>query len=129
MKFIKKHFLKKQFFLFLITGGINAVNGILASVLYSTFLQANIAFILGYITALIIAFILNSFFVFKAKPNLIKLAKFAISYIPNFIIQNGVILIFYNVLQWHILFAYLLAFTIGIPITFLMLKLFAFKKK
>ena len=128
-KFLKKHFLKKEFFLFLIIGGVNTFNGTIFSFIYASFLQANIAFILGYITALVIAYFLNCFFVFKVKPNFSKLIKFGLSYVPNFIIQNIVVFVFYNLLQWHVLLVYVLAAALSIPITFLILKVFAFGHK
>jgi len=124
--FTKRHFLKKEFGLFLIVGGINTLNGTVLASIYSFFLQANIAFALGYITALTIAYFLNSLFVFKAKLHIVKFLKFSVSYIPNFIIQNMVVFIFYNLLQWNILLTYVLAAGLGIPVTFLILKVFTF---
>jgi len=126
--FIKRNFLKKEFGFFLIVGGINTLNGTALAFVYSFVLQANLAFALGYITALTIAYFLNSFFVFKAKLQIVKFFKFAISYIPNFIIQNMVVFIFYNLLQWNILLTYILAAALGIPVTFLILKVFTFGK-
>jgi len=92
-------------------------------------MQVNLAFILGYISALLIAYILNSLFVFKVKTNFTKMFKFAISYIPNFIIQNIVVFTLYNIMGLWTLIAYITAAVIGIPITFLILKLFTFKEE
>jgi len=127
--FVSKHFLKKEFVLFIIIGGINTFNGTIFAFIYARFLHANLAFVFGYLTALIIAYFLNSYIVFKVKPNIIKLIKFGVSYIPNFIIQNIVVIIFYNLLQWHLLLVYALAAAIGIPVTFLILKVFAFNRQ
>ena len=89
-------FLSKQFFNFLIVGGINTINGILFSYIYSLFLEVNTAFIVGYITSMTISYLLNSTIVFKENMGFYKYIKFCISYIPNFIIQNICVLIFYN---------------------------------
>ena len=110
-------------------GGINTLSGITLASIYSLFLQTNIAFVLGYITALIAAFFLNSYFVFHNKPGFTKLIRFIISYIPNFAIQNVLVLILYNGFGWHRLLVFVLAAIIGIPITFLILKFFAFNKE
>ena len=126
LNFIKRNFLKKEFGLFLIVGGINTLNGTVFAFIYSFFLQANLAFALGYMTALTIAYFLNSLFVFKAKLHILKYFKFSISYIPNFIIQNAVVFVFYNLLHWNILLTYVLAAALGIPVTFLILKVFTF---
>ena len=126
---IKKYFLKKDFALFLLIGGVNTLGGVAYSYLYSKVLQANLAFASGYATSLIIAYIINSNFVFHKKLSFKKLIKFAISYIPNFVIQNLLVIFLYNVMHWNILLVYTLAAIIGMPVTFILLKLFAFKGK
>jgi len=125
-----KMFFSKEFLLFLVVGVVNTFNGTLFSWFYSLAVEnANAAFVLGYLTSLSIAYFLNSFVIFKAKPNLWKYIKFCISYIPNFIIQNLVVIAVYNILNQDKLVAYILAAIIGIPVTFLVVKLFAFAKK
>ena len=126
----KHTFLSFQFIIFLIIGVINTINGIGFAYLYSLAIKnVNIAFIVGYLTSLTIAYILNSLLTFKEKLNFKKFIKFCISYIPNFLIQNGFVILFYNILSWEKLLVYCLAAIIGIPVTFLLLKLFAFANK
>lgn len=125
---LKKVFLNKEFILFIIIGVINTFNGVVFSFIYSSLLNENIAFILGYISGLAVSYILNSYITFKEKLAFTKFIKFAISYIPNFIIQNIVVIITFNILGLHKLIAYCLAAIIGIPVTFILLKFFAFKK-
>jgi len=122
-------FLSKEFIIFIFIGVINAINGILFAYLYSSFLDPNLAFILGYITSLTISYLLNSIIAFKESLTLEKYIKFCISYIPNFIIQNIVVIIFFNILGLYKLIAYIIAAIIGVPITFICIKLFAFKNK
>lgn len=126
---LKKVFFSRQFFSFIMIGLINTFNGVIFSYLYSTFLNENLAFIFGYISGLIIGYILNSKITFKEELKVIKFVRFAISYIPNFIIQNIVVVIVFNIMGWHKIIAYGLAAAIGLPITFILIKLFAFKKK
>lgn len=130
MKKIKNMFFSKSFILFLFVGCVNTVNGILFSYLYSLIISnANVAFVIGYITSLTISYLLNSFITFKEKLEFNKYIRFCISYIPNFIIQNIIVFIVYNTLNLHKLIAYTLAAVIGLPVTFLLMNVFAFKKK
>jgi putative flippase GtrA len=128
LEFIKKHFLKKEFLIFLIIGGVNTLSGTAFAYIYSILTQANLAFMLGYLSALALAYVLNSKFTFKERSNFTGFVKFVVSYVPNFIIQNVAVLIFYNGLYWNRLVAYAAAAAAGIPVTFLLLKIFAFKK-
>ena len=125
---IKEVFFSKQFIMFVFIGVINTFNVVLFSYIYSSFLNENIAFIFGYISGLVISYILNSYVTFKEKLEFNKFIKFTISYIPNFIIQNIVVFIVFNMMGLHKLIAYGLAAVIGVPITFVFMKFFAFKK-
>lgn len=125
---IKKVFLNKEFIFFIFIGVINTFNGVVFSFIYSSLLNENLAFVLGYISGLAVSYILNSYITFKEKLSFTKFIKFGVSYIPNFIIQNIVVIITFNILGLHKLIAYCLAAIIGIPVTFILLKFFAFKK-
>ena len=129
IKKIKNVFLSKEFFGFLVVGGINTINGILFSYIYSLFLDVNVSFICGYITSMTISYLLNTTLVFKEDMRFMKYIKFCISYIPNFIIQNIFVIIFYNILGWNKLIVFALAAIVGVPITFIIMKFFAFSKK
>lgn len=124
----KNIFITKEFMLFLIIGVINTFNGTVFSYIYSSFLNENIAFIAGYISGLIISYILNSLITFNEKLEFYKFIKFGISYAPNFIIQNIVVIIIFNILGINKLIAYMLAAIIGVPVTFILMKFFAFSK-
>jgi putative flippase GtrA len=58
-----------------------------------------------------------------------RFIKFFVSYIPNYIIQNIIVIIFYNWLGYPPIVSYLIAAILGIPVTFLLVKIFAFGKK
>lgn len=122
-------FLSKQFFIFLVVGGINTLNGLWIPSLLSVWLQANLAYVLSYIPSLAISYVLNSFFTFKdSQLTFEKYIKFNISYIPNFIIQNIVFFVVYNVCHANKFIGIILASAIGIPVTFLIMKFFTFSK-
>jgi putative flippase GtrA len=126
---VLKIFFNKDFVIFLIIGVINTFNGTLFSTTYAFILQVNIAFVCGYITSLFISYLLNSYFTFKEHLNFKKFIKFCMSYIPNFIVQFLSVYIIYNLLEFDKIVAYLVAAIIGIPITFILLKFYAFAKK
>lgn len=127
IKKIKETFFTYNFIMFVIIGVINTLNSVWISYLLSLIFNANLSFVIGYIISLGIAYILNSVFNFKTKLDFIRFIKFAVSYIPNFIIQNVVVIVVYNILGFNKLIAYALAAIIGIPVTFIILKVFAFK--
>ena len=126
---IRKMCFNEEFIKFVCIGVINTFNGVVFSYIYSDFLDGNTAFIVGYISGLIISYILNSKITFKENLEFMKFLKFAISYIPNFIIQNLVVFLVYNTLNYDKLIAYILAAVIGVPVTFILMKLFAFKER
>lgn len=130
MQKVKKMFFNREFLLFLLVGVLNTFNGTVFSYLYSFVLvDVQISFTFGYVTSLCVAYCLNSFFVFHQRLQLMKFVRFAISYLPNFLIQSICVYFFYQTLHWPKLITYGLAAVIGIPITFVFMKIFAFQKK
>ena len=127
---LKKMFLSQEFFMFLVIGVINTINGIWMSWAYSCLIPSvNVAFVVGYISSMVVSYILNSILTFKEKLSFGRYIKFFISYMPNFIIQNVMVMIFYNILGWNKLLVFAIAAVIGVPVTFLFMKVFAFSKK
>lgn len=124
--FLQRHFFTRAFMLFLVIGCINVFNATLIAWLCTQALGANLAFIIGYIISNVVAYILNSHFIFHAPLTLIRCLKFALSYVPNFLIQNVIVFIFYNLLGVPAILTYLIAAVLGVPVTFLAVKLFAF---
>lgn len=114
-----------QFMRFLAVGVVNALNGTLFAYLYSLVMDANLAFVLGYVTALTISYFLNSAFVFRASsPSSATFAsRCPTSQLPHPEPQRP------GGLQppgYSRLGGYTLAAIIGVPATFLLLKFFAF---
>ncbi len=131
VKKVKHTFFNPEFIRFVFVGCINTFNGVLFAYLYSLFIKnATVAFVIGYITSLLISYLLNSYITFKDKKlGIKKLIKFSISYIPNFVIQLISVFIFIDILHLHKLVAYIVAAIIGIPITYLALSIFTFQTK
>ncbi len=128
-KNLHRHFFSREFLLFLVIGCFNTFNTSLLASILALFFDTNFSFNIGYILANIIAYVLNSRLIFKEPLSLEKCAKFAFSYIPNYVIQNVIVLIFYNKLGFPNLAAFIIAAVLGVPLTFLAVKIFAFGKK
>ena len=124
-----KTFFTKQFITFVLIGVVNTFSTTILVTVYSNFINANLAFDLGYASGIVISYLLNSFVTFKEKLAFVRFIKFAISNIPNFIIQRIVVAIVLGIFGLPSFVAYGLAAIIGVPVTFLIMKLFAFKKK
>ena len=127
--FFKQLFLKKDFILFVGIGVVNTLTTIVLSHLLADLLGVNVAYVVGYLAGFLVSYLLNSRFTFCEKLAWKKLVKYAIATVPNFLIQNGVVFLCYNILEWHHLIASVLAAAIGVPVTFLLQKFFTFQKK
>ena len=125
---VRTLFFDKKFLLFLVVGVVNTFNGVLFSWLFSLLMGAEVAFVFGYAAALCVGYLLNSSLVFREAVSLRRLVKFALSYLPNFAIQFVMVLVLMTWLGFPKLPTYALAAVIGMPVTFLLLKLFAFAK-
>lgn len=128
-KKMKRYLLSLEFIRFLVIGCINAFNGVLFAYLFSLGLPPQIAFVCGYMVSLTISYVLNSFFTFRQRLSFGKMLKFFVSYIPNFFIQNVVVYVVCGLLELPAITGYILAAAIGIPVTFLLLKIFTFRNK
>lgn len=122
-------FKDKGFLIFIVIGVVNTLNNWWISVLFSLLLDANPAYAIGYAASLVIGFFLNCRFTFQERPTLLKLGKYALSYIPNYLIQQGIVFVVVELLAWHTFIAYGVAAVIGMPVTYLILKVFAFAKE
>jgi len=126
---IRETFFNLDFIKFVIIGGINTLGSTFLAFLFMLFMQANIAYVLSYILSLILAYYLNTWFIFKQKPVFNKLIRFCLAYIPNFLINNLTFIIIYNIMGFHEFIALIISVCIGIPVTFICVKIFAFGKK
>ena len=129
MKTLFSKIFSKEFIKFVLVGGFNTFNCTILSSMYAFLFGSDVAFVLGYVTSLVLSFLLNSYFTFKAAIDFKKFIPFCIGYIPNFIIQYLCVWMISHVLGWDPVIAYLLAAIIGVPITFICVKCLAFHHK
>lgn len=123
-------FLSREFLSFVVVGVINTLSNVIFSTIYSLFIpNTTLAFFPGYITSNVVSYILNSKLTFKEKLGFVKFIKFFISYIPNFIIQTVIVWLFDSFIHGPSIAAYAIAAVIGVPVTFVFMKIFAFRKK
>ncbi len=101
-------------------------NAIFSSLLSLLHLQENLAAVLGFLISLSIGFFLNCRFVFYESPSLLKYVRFMLSYIPNFIIYFLVTFVTINTMQLPQFWGTILAAMAGAPITYLIIRLYAF---
>ena len=121
-------FLSEKFIGFCLIGIINTFNTAFFSWLFHFILQENFAAYLGFFLSLTVNYLLNSHFVFKNHLHYKKYIKFLISYIPNFIIFFLVSFITINLLEMDQFWATVLATAAGGPVTFVIIKLYAFSR-
>lgn len=123
-----KTYLNRDFISFVFIGCINAFNGIWIAYVYSLFVLNPIAaYILGFLSSLIISYILNSKLNFKSKLTINKFIKFVVNNIPNFIIQVLCVIVLLNNLKFSKLLSYAISAVVAVPITFLLVKINVFK--
>lgn len=124
-------FKSRSFIRFLVVGGINAFIGITFAYIASLFIGIpQFAFVIGFTSGLIPSYFLNSTIAFRDYSyTLSKFLKFAISYLPNLIIQlilvHGLTIIF----NPYPLITFILAVSIATPVTFTLLSLYVFRSE
>ena len=128
-KKISNTYLTKDFMLFIFCGGMGTLTNFLFSLLISIRVNATLSYVLGFAISLSIAYTLNSWLIFKERCKVDRFIKFVISYIPNFMVLFTFVIIFLNVFLWNKVLVYGLAGLIGLPLTYLLVKTFAFGNK
>ena len=126
---LKKTFLSKGFLEFCLLGTVNCLNDSFFSWLAEKIFQKNVAAVVGYLISLSIAFLLTSKYIFKTNPTLVKYYRFLLSYIPNFIIFFLITFITINTWHLHQFIGTFLAAAAGGPVTYFIIKIYAFGKK
>lgn len=122
-------FMSRDFIVFIILGVINVFNGVVLSILYSNILEDPIfSYIIGFLSSMTISYFLNSYLNFKERISWKKYVKFAINNIPNFVIQIANVILLLNILKVPKLASYMISSIVAVPITFILIKLFVFKK-
>lgn len=128
---LRKQFWTKEFFLFVVVGVVNTLDCSLfaAGLMAGGISDANIAFNIGYLISNILAYLLNCWLIFSTRPQFGQYLRFAISYAGNMAIENAAVLIFYNWLGFPPVISFVVAALVSVPVTFLLVKMYAFRQK
>ena len=121
-----KGFLSKDFALFVLCGGIGTLTNVVCSSLLSSVLHPVLSYGLGYGASLAVTYSLNAAWIFHHGRTWTSFRKFVISYLPNFLILFTFVSLFIGVFGWNRLVVYVLAGCLGLPLTFILVKVFAF---
>lgn len=125
---IRKTFFTKSFFIFVFCGGMGTLTNMLISTLCSLKIDATAAYVCGYFGSSLVTYTLNSKLTFHEPLSLHRYVRFVISYIPNFLILFSFVAIFINVLSWNHIFVYGFAAALGLPLTYIIVRIVAFAK-
>jgi putative flippase GtrA len=123
---IKKTYFTKEFILFVFCGGMGTLTNFIISAVISMILNPSVSYIFGYVISLFVAYSLNAKLIFHRKITCMGFIKFVLSYVPNFLILFSFVLVFLNLLHWNKIIVYALAGLLGLPITFLLVKIMVF---
>jgi putative flippase GtrA len=125
---IKRTYFTKEFILFVFCGGMGTLTNFIISLFLSQTINPTAAYVFGYAISLFTAYALNAKLLFKSALGAGQFLKFAVSYIPNFIILFLFVAVFLNILRWNKVLVYGLAGLLGLPLTFILVKLMVFTK-
>ena len=128
---IKRTFVSKKFLSYSIIGTIATLNVAILSTIFSIIIggTGTVASALGYIAANIISYFMNSFFTFHKKVSFYGYFRFALTYVPNYIIYQLVSIITLHTFEWPPFYATVIAALAGVPLTFIIMKVFTFNNK
>ena len=126
---LKRTFWSQKFLFYSIIGTIATLNVAIFSTLFSRFIHGTAASALGYFAANILSYFMNSFFTFNKKISFFGYTRFAVTYVPNYIIYQLVSIITINAFHWPQFYATVIAAIAGVPLTFIIMKVFTFNRR
>ena len=126
LKKIARIFLSKNFLIYSLIGTINTINTAVFSGLLALIIEENVASYLGFILSLSCGYLLNARFNFHHKISFVEYIRFMSSYVPNFLIYIAISTVAISVWGWPPFWATVLAAVAGVPVTFALMKFYAF---
>ena len=121
---IKDKFLNKQFLSFALIGGFNTVGSLLIYMIFVSFkVSVGISSLMVDVITMIFSYFLNMKFTYKTRCTLKSFVAFPISYIPGFILNMVITVLFVDILNAPEMFAKALALPITIPLNFVVMSI------
>ncbi len=129
LKKVARTFVSRHFLMYIIIGSFNTLNTAVISHLLSKIIYDYPSSYLAFVIALSIGYVLNAKVNFHHKLMLSEYLKFMSIYIPHFIIFAAISTIALSIWNFPPFWATVTASVAGAPITYLVMRFFAFGSK
>ncbi len=129
MKKLLRGLFSKNFLVYILIGTFNTLSTAVYSTLCAVVFNEHIATYAGFILSLSVGYLLNAKFNFHHRIAFVEYLRFMASYIPHFIIFASISSFALGVLEFPPFWATVVASAAGAPVTFLIMRFFAFSNK
>ena len=99
------------------------------SLALSLYIDSTLAYVAGYIITVFVNYVLVTYMIYKLPIDALRLFKYTISYIPSLLILIVFVAVLLNVFGLPEFLVYLAAAGVGFPLTFIIVRLYAFGSK
>lgn len=114
--------LNKRFINFILFGGLNTIVTYLLYLLLSKKMHYQLAYLIVYIAGIVLAYVLNLFFVFNTRSSLKKIISYPFIYIIQYFLGAGLLYILLQLFSLSNMLAPLLVTIFLLPISYCMNK-------
>ena len=111
---------ESNFFRFLVIGVLNTIATFSIYVVLKIVLNYQIAYLLAYVSGIVLAYFMNALFVFKKRVSLRTFIRFPLVYVVQYIAGAVLLELFVRVLGLSVTFAPLFVIILTLPLTFLL---------
>ncbi|MBQ8550749.1 MAG: GtrA family protein [Clostridia bacterium] len=126
LKKLLKSFVSRHFLMYVLIGTFNTLNVAIITHLLAMILHDYPSSYLAYIISLVIGYILNAKMNFRQKLGISACLKFMSAYIPHFFIFAAISTVALSVWNFPPFWATVVASIAGSPVTYLIMRFFAF---
>ncbi|NCB41122.1 MAG: GtrA family protein [Clostridia bacterium] len=126
---IQRTYLSKEFLTFIFCGSMGTFTNFLFSLALSKHLNPILSYVAGYAISLFVSYALNAKLLYKENYSTSCFIRFVISYIPNFLILFAFVFMFLGIFNWNKIIVYALAGLFGLPLTYILVKIYAFNRR
>ncbi|MDF3197209.1 GtrA family protein [Pseudomonas sp. 1912-s] len=123
IKYVATKIFKKDFSRFLLSGGFNTIVTYGAYLLLLKYFSYNTSYTMAYVGGIILAYVLNRFFVFGSHKGIKSVVLFPLVYLAQYLVSLIVLWAWVEKLGLDERAAPLLAIAITVPMTFILTKL------
>lgn len=114
---------------FLLSGAFNTTATYLLYLALLRFMPYRLSYTISFICGIVIAYILNLSFVFRARGGMKTIALFPLVYLAQYLAGLGVVSLWVELLDWQASLAPIAAIIVTIPLTFVLSRLVFDRKK